>query len=108
MILRIQEVDRLDKLVSMLENAGFAYHYSSGPSKKHGCMIAFKKNLYSMVSDRVVYYDEYIPMDDSSGRSLTRNTFKTRNIGLLVALRSLNHKNEGFILATTHLFWHPK
>ncbi|KAF8807491.1 Endonuclease/exonuclease/phosphatase [Phlegmacium glaucopus] len=106
-IICLQEVDRLDKLVPMLEKAGYAHHYGSGPGKKHGCMIAFKKNLFSMVSDRMIYYDQYVPMDDA-GCSLTRNTFKTRNIGLVVALRSLNQENEGLIVATTHLFWHPK
>ena len=92
----------------MLENAGYAYHYSSGPGKKHGCMIAFKKSLYSMVSDKVIHYDQYVPMDSDSGRSLTGNTFKTRNIGLLVALQSRDQESEGLIVATTHLFWHPK
>lgn len=92
----------------MLENAGYAHHYSSGPGKKHGCMIAFKKNLYSMVSNKVIYYDQYVPMDNDSGHSLTRNTFKTRNIGLLVALQSLDQESEGLVVATTHLFWHPK
>lgn len=92
----------------MLENAGYAYHYGSGPGKMHGCMIAFKKNLYSMVSDKVIHYDQYVPMDNVSERSLTGNTFKTRNIGLLVALQSLDQESEGLIVATTHLFWHPK
>ena len=92
----------------MLENAGYAYHYSSGPGKKHGCMIAFKKNLYSMVSDKVIHYDQYVPVDSDSGRSLTGNTFKTRNIGLLVALQSRDQESKGLIVATTHLFWHPK
>ena len=91
----------------MLEKAGYAHRYGSGPGKRHGCMIAFKQNLYSMVSDKVVCYDQYVLMDDA-GHSLTRNTFKTRNIGLLMALRSLNQENEGLIVATTHLFWHPK
>jgi len=100
-------IDRLDKLVPMLENAGYAHHYGSGPGKAHGCMIAFKKDLYSMVSDRVIYYDQYVPMDNS-GRSLTKNTFRTRNIGLLAAFKSLNQESEGLIVATTHLFWHPK
>ena len=90
----------------MLEHAGYTHRYSSGPGKKHGCMIAFKKNLYSMVSDKVIYYDQYVPMDNE--RSLTGNTFKTRNIGLLVALQSLDQESEGLIVATTHLFWHPK
>jgi len=56
----------------------------------------------------VVYYDQYFPMNNDSGRSLTRNTFKTRNIGLLVALQSRDQESEGLIVATTHLFWHPK
>jgi RNA exonuclease NGL2 len=92
----------------MLEKAGYAHHYSSGPGKKHGCMIAFKKNLYSMISVKVIHYDQYVPMDNDSGLSLTGNTFKTRNIGLSVALQSLDQKSEGLIVATTHLFWHPK
>ena len=92
----------------MLEHAGYAHHYSSGSGKKHGCMIAFKKNMYSMVSDKVIYYDQYVPMDNDSGRSLSGNTFKTRNIGLLVALQRLEQESEGLIVATTHLFWHPK
>ena len=71
-------------------------------------MIAFKKTQYSMVSDKVIYYDQYVPMDNDPGRFLTGNTFKTRNIGLLVALQSLNQESEGLIVATTHLFWHPK
>ena len=92
----------------MLENAGYDHRYGSGPGKKHGCMIAFKKSLFSMVSDKVVYYDQYIPMDNDSERSLTRNTFKTRNIGLLVALQSLKEESGGLVVATTHLFWHAK
>jgi RNA exonuclease NGL2 len=92
----------------MLEHAGYTHHYGSGSGKKHGCMIAFKKNMYSMVSDKVIYYDQYVPMDNDSGRCLTGNTFKTRNIGLLVALRRLDQESEGLIVATTHLFWHPK
>lgn len=91
----------------MLENAGYSHLYASGHGKKHGCLIAFKKALFSIVSQKVVYYDEQsVGMDPSTTR--TGGSFKTKNIGNLVALRSIANKNEGLIVATTHLFWHPR
>jgi RNA exonuclease NGL2 len=70
-------------------------------------MIAFKKNLYSLVSVKVVFYDdEYAGKE--GGPSRIGSSFKTRNIANLVALRNRDNEAEGIIVATTHLFWHPR
>ncbi|KAF9569658.1 Endonuclease/exonuclease/phosphatase [Agrocybe pediades] len=106
-ILCLQEVDRLEKLLPMLENAGYSHHYASGRGKQHGCLIAFKKTMYSLISSKVVFYDEEnIGMDRTVNR--LGGSFKTRNIGNLVALRSNTNENEGVVIGTTHLFWHPR
>ena len=58
-----------------------------------------------MVGKKTIYYDEEKIQPSIS--SSTGSSFLTRNIGLLVALKRVN-SDEGFIVATTHLFWHPK
>lgn len=35
-------------------------------------------------------------------------SFQTRNIGIMVALKSIGDDSRGILIATTHLFWHPK
>lgn len=91
----------------MLEKSGYKVHYASGRGKKHGCLIGYKKELYTFVSEKIVYYDEQhigtTPDQDRIGAS-----FKTKNIGYMVAIKSKTNENEGIIAATTHLFWHPK
>lgn len=101
-----QEVDRLEKLLPMLEAANYCCQYAAGPRKRHGCLIAYKKDLYALVSHKVVFYDaEGVPHADESLH--TGGSFKTRNIASLVALRRINFPSQGLVVATTHLFWHP-
>jgi len=90
----------------MLENAGYLHHYASGPMKQHGCLIAFKKDLYSSASVKVVFYDEEYAATEG-GRPRIGSSFKTKNIANLVALRCKDSE-AGVIIATTHLFWHPR
>jgi RNA exonuclease NGL2 len=97
-----QEVDRLEKLLPVLEDAGYAHFYAAGPGKLHGCLIAFDRNLYFKTQERIVYYDEQYVGENRSG-----NSIRTSNIGSLVALKS-SQGNHGLIIATTHLFWHPR
>ncbi|PPQ88628.1 hypothetical protein CVT25_010204 [Psilocybe cyanescens] len=106
-ILCLQEVDRLEKLLPMLEKAGYSHCYASGPRKLHGCLIAFKKDLYSMVSERVIFYDDQT-MGTNPTSTLTGGSFKTRNIGYMLALKSNVDPQDGIVVATTHLFWHPR
>ncbi|KAG5654103.1 hypothetical protein H0H81_007517 [Sphagnurus paluster] len=68
-ILCLQEVDRLDKLLPVLEQAGYAYHYASGPEKQHGCLIAFKAKLYNLLSTRKVQYDDEEIRPDGSDKA---------------------------------------
>lgn len=91
----------------MLERAGYSHHYASGPRKLHGCLIAFKAGFYSMVADKVLFYDDQsVGMDSESSR--IGSSFKTRNIGYLLALQSNSDEKEGMVVATSHLFWHPR
>jgi RNA exonuclease NGL2 len=41
-------------------------------------------------------------------RAQRGHSFRTRNIGLILALRFRHDPTNGLIIATTHLFWHPK
>ena len=91
----------------MLEKAGYLHHYASGPRKKHGCLIAYKKDLYILASHRTIFYDEQVVQSENNG-SCKGNTFMTRNIASLVALKRKDDEKQGLIVATTHLFWHPR
>jgi RNA exonuclease NGL2 len=106
-ILCLQEVDRLEKLLPVLENAGFACHYESGPGKKHGCLVAFKKTRFTKIQTSIVQYDS--EEVHTEGESIYRrgSSFKTKNIGLIVALKE-ELTGRRFVVATTHLFWHPR
>ncbi|EGO01050.1 hypothetical protein SERLA73DRAFT_87448 [Serpula lacrymans var. lacrymans S7.3] len=105
-IMTFNEVDRLEKLLPVLNEAGYSHTFVAGPGKKHGCLIAYAKDKYTKVGDKVVYYDEQeVRHDIDDEKARVGCSFKTRNIGSLVALKHL--KGDGVIIATTHLFWHP-
>ncbi len=103
-----QEVDRLEKVLPVLDAASYSHHYAAGPNKKHGCLIAFKTSLYSKIGDRKVEYDNEEVRDDVEGPGRKGASFRTKNIGSIVALKSMTDENRGVIVATTHLFWHPR
>ncbi|KIM85320.1 hypothetical protein PILCRDRAFT_66690 [Piloderma croceum F 1598] len=107
-IMCLQEVDRLDKLLPVIERAGYSYTYAAGPGKKHGCLIAYNKEKFTKVNERVVRYDEEEIRSDGDDRARRGCSFRTKNIGSLLALKRNNVENNGIIVATTHLFWHPK
>ncbi|KAK7463675.1 RNA exonuclease ngl2, variant 2 [Stygiomarasmius scandens] len=106
-ILCLQEVDRLEKLLPVLEKAGYSHRYASGPRKKHGCLIAFKKDTYEEVGLRLVHYDDEEIRSEGSDIARKGASFRTKNIGHIVALRN-NKDDFGLVVATTHLFWHPR
>ncbi|PPQ70777.1 hypothetical protein CVT24_001064 [Panaeolus cyanescens] len=106
-IMTWNEVDRLDKLLPMLELGGYSHCYASGPAKQHGCLIAFKKALYSLQAQHTVEYDTS-SLEHNTGNKRPGNSFRTRNIGLIVSLKSNTDNQRGLLVATTHLFWHPK
>lgn len=109
----LQEVDRIDEHGPVLREAGYDFVYDKGyESKKHGLCIAWKRDLYTPAGEKCVFrFDE--ASDLRSGKSgLSR---KTRNIGLVVSLKSkdtapcaIANNHHGLIVATHHLFWHAK
>ncbi|KAF9270306.1 Endonuclease/exonuclease/phosphatase [Marasmius fiardii PR-910] len=106
-ILCLQEVDRLEKLLPILEKAGYSHRYASGPTKKHGCLIAYNRSLYEDVGGRTICYDEQEIRSDGEENFRRGSSFRTKNIGHIVSLKR-THGDGGIIVATTHLFWHPK
>ncbi|KAJ6575204.1 Endonuclease/exonuclease/phosphatase [Mycena capillaripes] len=106
-IMCLQEVDSLDKLLPALQAAQYDYHYVAGPGKKHGCLVAFKKT-YAKIEERVIHYDEQHVRSEGDENTRRGSSFRTRNIGSIVALENLSKDGEGVVVGTTHLFWHPK
>lgn len=101
-----QEVDRTEKLFPQLEKAGYAWVYAAGPRKKHGCLVAYRNDTYQCARQKVVAYDDQEVRMEGDEQARRGSSFRTKNIGSLVALRRLGGDN-GVIVATTHLFWHP-
>ncbi|EEB96109.1 hypothetical protein MPER_04811, partial [Moniliophthora perniciosa FA553] len=102
-----KEVDRLEKLLPVLAKGGYAHVYASGPGKKHGCLVAFHRDSYLVVAQRTIQYDEQEVHSDGERAFRLGSSFRTKNIGHLVALKNIKDE-KGFIVATTHLFWHPR
>ena len=103
-----QEVDRLEKLIPVLEEANYGHVYAAGPRKKHGCLIGFRKDSLAIRDHFVLRYDD-IDIRNVRGTKLSCKglSFRTKNIANIVALEKLDQPSEGYIVATTHLFWHP-
>ncbi|KAJ7487688.1 Endonuclease/exonuclease/phosphatase [Mycena galericulata] len=106
-ILCLQEVDSLEKLMPALEAADYQAHYCAGPAKKHGCLVAFKKT-YTKVEERLIHYDEQHVRSEGDERARRGASFRTKNIGSLIALKNSAKDGEGVVIGTTHLFWHPR
>ncbi|KAH7343409.1 Endonuclease/exonuclease/phosphatase [Rhizoctonia solani] len=104
----LQEVDRQDKLLPTFHEVGFTETFGCGPGKKHGCMILHREKRYQKIAERVVFYDqESVRTEQAGGVNVFGLTHRTRNIGLLVALRDrMSEHAPPVIVATTHLFWH--
>jgi RNA exonuclease NGL2 len=93
-------------LIPALETEGYSHVYAAGPQKKHGCLIAFKKEMYIKADERMIQYDHQDVRHDGDERARRGCSFRTTNIASLISLETRDGK--GIILATTHLFWHPK
>ena len=81
--------------------------YAAGPRKKHGCLIAYRKDAFECVREKVIAYDEQEVRQAGDEKARRGSSFRTKNIGSLVALRRRGSDKDGVIVATTHLFWHP-
>lgn len=101
----------MDKLLPALDLAGYAYSYASGADKPHGCLIAYKSTIFQSIHEAKIEYDKLeVKTDpDLSTQARIGSSHQTRNIANVMALQSIDSESEprGFIIATTHLFWHP-
>lgn len=100
-------MDRLEKLTPVLERAGYDHTYAAGPRKKHGCLIAYRKTAYEKANACVIRYDDADIRDHGDEHTRRGLSFRTKNITSIVALRKVGSADEGIVVATTHLFWHP-
>lgn len=101
----------MNKLLPVLDLAGYAYSYASGPNKPHGCLIAYKHALFRSIHKARIEYDklEVHSNPELSRQARTGLSHQTKNIANIVALQSIAPGSEGhgYLIATTHLFWHP-
>jgi len=118
----VQEVDRLEKLLPLLGDRGYVHAYAAGRGKSHGCMIIHRESKFEKLHEHIVHFDECslheaVTTGEESPEVLRRlrgGSRRTNNIALMVALRkksataSNNREAAGYIVATTHLFWHPR
>ncbi|KIM21538.1 hypothetical protein M408DRAFT_29497 [Serendipita vermifera MAFF 305830] len=110
-VLCLQEVDRLDVLLPAIQHR-YSHVYAAGRKKQHGCMVLFKTELFDLHSSQTIYYDEEDvrqgEIEDESKVDLWRRGTSriTKNIALIVALKRKG-SDDGVVVATTHLFWHP-
>ncbi|WFD29794.1 hypothetical protein MSPP1_000807 [Malassezia sp. CBS 17886] len=115
-----QEVDMVDLHARALTPAGYQFVYERGyDTKKHGLMIAWRAETASErpafgapVARHVCLLDESCPAAVLGGAhaSWARTTGLsrvTRNVALFVALPHAG-RDGGVVVATTHLFWHPR
>jgi len=106
-----QEVDRLDKLLPALDLAGYAHSYACGADKPHGCLIAYKNTIFRSIHEATIEYDKLEVRSNPELGTQARigSSHRTKNIANIVALQHIGPESEvqGYIIATTHLFWHP-
>lgn len=105
-----QEVDGLHKLLPVLDLARYAHSYASGEGKPHGCLIAYKNTMFRSVHEATIEYDtlEVHSNPELSTRARIGSSHRTKNIANIVALQSIGSEPaRSYIVATTHLFWHP-
>lgn len=100
-------MDRLEKLLPPLHNASYAETYAAGLDKRHGCMIVHRDTIFEKIDQTTVHYDDLCVREAENEHQRKGSSRRTRNIGLIVGLRHRDLPDRGYVVATTHLFWHP-
>ena len=100
-------MDRLDKLLPPLHQASYTELYAAGQGKQHGCMIVYRSTLFEKAGHVVIEYDDLDVRQTGDDRQRRGSSRRTKNIGLIVGLRQRDQPWRGYVVATTHLFWHP-
>ncbi|PKI83310.1 hypothetical protein MVES1_002958 [Malassezia vespertilionis] len=114
-----QEVDNMQHHGEVLRKTGYAYQYERGyANKAHGLLIAWRKepkekhaHFGEPLFSRTLHLDDANPLaafpDKVPPHDPTFLSRITRNILLLVALPFADG-HGGVLVATSHLFWHPR
>lgn len=72
-----------------------------GKNKRHGILIAWKRERFEMVRRRDIHYDFL-----AAGG--VGPCMYTGNVGLCLGLRDRVTEGGGLCISTTHLYWHPR
>lgn len=100
----MQEVDK-DKAETFwketLGKLGLEMVFTTAQGKMHGNIIAFNAKLFSVTDSTVIDYDKIEP------EGLPKQ-IASRNTGVVVALKKNSSPDSGLVVATTHMFWHPR
>jgi RNA exonuclease NGL2 len=92
----------------ILDQASYSHVYEIGYANKlHGLLIAWKASRFEALAKQLVLLDDLDFVSYSASKRRTGLSRVTRNIGLLVALRSRDGSG-GVIISTHHLFWHAR
>ncbi|KAK8866182.1 hypothetical protein IAR55_001333 [Kwoniella newhampshirensis] len=116
-IICLQECDRLPDYLSSLPK--HSHVKGSGPGKLHGLVILYRNDRFFVRGTKLVQLDlesvATVPTDEEASdekhqdiRRRRGGSRQTKNVGLIVALEESNAVGRGVVVATTHLFWHPK
>ncbi|KAK1925416.1 Endonuclease/exonuclease/phosphatase [Papiliotrema laurentii] len=119
-IVCFQECDRLKDLCRAMPHHLFVE--AKGHGKLHGLVVMYRSSRYRVRAKKTVFLDEeYLhdtkdsnptsegsTRDEDEERRRRAGTRHTKNIGLIVALEDLEKPDEGIVVSTAHLFWHPK
>ncbi|WVW82629.1 hypothetical protein I302_104640 [Kwoniella bestiolae CBS 10118] len=110
-IICLQECDRVKEYSSSLPQHTFVK--GSGPGKLHGLVIFYRTSRFFVRSSKLIHLDEeHLSSSDSKnagdGKRRRGGSRQTKNVGLIVALEEVDGDGRGIVVATTHLFWHPK
>ncbi|AAW46917.1 hypothetical protein CNBM2200 [Cryptococcus deneoformans B-3501A] len=117
-IICLQECDKLPDFLPALPQ--HAYIKGTGPGKLHGLVVLYRKDRFSLRQSKLIHLDfeeihprssDLVIREDGAEsleevRRRRGGSRQTKNVGLIVALECKD--GEGVIIATTHLFWHPK
>ncbi|TFY79044.1 hypothetical protein EWM64_g4971 [Hericium alpestre] len=77
------------------------------PEKLHGCLIAYRNDAFEKADATVIQYDDVNVRSEGSDSAQKGLSFRTRNIASIVGLKRKGSDDDGVVVATTHLFWHP-
>ena len=103
-ILCLQEVDLKQYepyFVTLLESLKYDHILHAAKKKRHGLLVAWKKEKYELAYRKDIHYDLL-----SAGA--VGPTMWTGNVGICLGLKSLDKSNQGIWVSNTHLFWHPR